>query len=277
LKEQAWRHIHKSWINSPSKPFTATTKLFCLILVFTSAIVSGVVQLKVGKDDNQKIFSIHRELFSKEASVFERMFSGHFKEGLDGVANLPDDSTEACEVFSTWLYASVMVRPANMPKYLFSSEKTKAVRWKMIETIVFADKYCLDELNDLVITSWFKYQMVALPLEELKEITSYIVANSSPRCTARDFFAFIWASEVLAEDHSYDEFDSFITDPDFTKEVILELAFLTVPESKVLRRACEFHRHDISDCCYGSTFKWKVQPVDSDDEVSTPAKKRKLT
>ncbi|KFX95690.1 hypothetical protein V490_03714 [Pseudogymnoascus sp. VKM F-3557] len=242
---------------------------------FTDAITSGSVQITVGKDDNQKIFSIHRGLLSQETSALEKMFSGYFKEGIDGEATLPNDSPKAFEVFSTWLYVSVITHPSYIIRELFSGKQTREVRWKMVETIAFADKYCLDKLGDMVISVWFKYQMVALPLEELKEITSYIVANSSPRCKARDFFAFIWATEVIADDYSYDDLDSFITDPEFAKDVIRELAFLTFPESKELRTACNFHHHDESPYCCGLKLKWEVQPVDSDDSTPTPIKKRK--
>lgn len=214
------------------------------------------------------------------------MFSSRFKEGLTSVAILPDDSSVAFKVFSKWLYLSVTTHPKHIPRGLFSFEQTSEVRWKMLETIIFADKYCLDELSDMVMSSWIEHQDVTLSLDELKNITSFLVANSSKLCKARDFFAFIWASAVVQNPGgdrnklSGVDLDTFLNDKDFAKQVLIEVSCIVSQTNSRGRPACDYHLHNKSARCLKSNLNWNVPSFEALRKIdleSLPGKKRKLT
>ncbi|KFY67724.1 hypothetical protein V496_01436 [Pseudogymnoascus sp. VKM F-4515 (FW-2607)] len=128
---------------------------------FIDTVTSGVVEITVGQGDGQKTFYIHKILFRTKAPVFDKMFSTGFKEGSTGSATLPHDSCEAFKAFAKWLYSSnsKKLKPTELiicP--LFPHERTSEIWWNMTETIALADKYCLDQLSDEVMSLWIKYQ-----------------------------------------------------------------------------------------------------------------------
>lgn len=70
-------------------------------------------------------------------------------ERVTGSAALPDDDHEAFEVFMEWLYRNTLTS-------LTDKKSGKAAsRLKIAKTMVFADKYCLDELSDRAMSIWF--------------------------------------------------------------------------------------------------------------------------
>ncbi|OBT96126.1 hypothetical protein VE01_06905 [Pseudogymnoascus verrucosus] len=153
---------------------------------FVDMLTSDIVRITVGQVDRQKTFSIHKNLFAKKAPVFYKMFDGGFKEGVTGLATLPYDSHEAFENFAQWLYfPSAETFSSHIVRNLLPQENSSVARWELVETIVFANKYCLDALSDLAMSSWIIHQRSTFPLEELRKITSYIVANTSHLCKAR--------------------------------------------------------------------------------------------
>ncbi|KFY89016.1 hypothetical protein V500_05992 [Pseudogymnoascus sp. VKM F-4518 (FW-2643)] len=253
-----------------------------LIDVFASEVVG----ITVWKHDKQKKVFIHKELFARKAPVFFKMFRGSFKEGITGLAALPDDSLEAFEVFAKWLYLSMVTQPIITVSSLFTSKQSSEGRWKMVETIAFADKYCLDELSDMVMSSWFEDQPVAIPLKELEKITSYVLANSSNLCKARGFFALMWASKMIGTPgygHSKPnevDLDTFIKDDNFAKQVIIWMNSLACHANDGWHLVCDYHLHDKSVPCHDSNMEVRLylpKPGDTNTLVPNPAKKRKLS
>lgn len=221
---------------------------------------------------------------SKKALTFGKMFGSGFKEGLTRAATLPDDSIDAFAVFAKWLYLSIEVDSSFISGCLFSKDQTSEERWKVVETIVFADKYGLDELSDLAISSWITWQSSILPLGELQSITSYIIANTSRLCKARAYFARKWAWEILQhpDKDSYKastpDLGAFINDSDFVEQVFYEMSRLARKKGfdgmwKELP-LCDYHHHD-KEICSAGYFQYMDR---SDEEVyQKPAKKRKST
>ncbi|KFZ15622.1 hypothetical protein V502_05496 [Pseudogymnoascus sp. VKM F-4520 (FW-2644)] len=251
----------------------------------TEVLTSEVVKLVVGQGDGQKTFYIHKELFQSKAPVFDKMFGGSFKEALTGSAALPDDTCEAFEIFSKWLYLSMTEHTNLIILDLVPRPLTCKIRWQLIETIVFADKYCIDELSDLIMSVWMRFQKDGLPIMELKKITSYIVANCANRCKARDFFALTWASVMLqnpGEGHYIPigtDLDAFINDNDFAKQVIKGMSSLACRTNDGWQRLCDYHLHGRSVFCYELRTRVHINPPESvggKTSVPNPAKKRQL-
>ncbi|OBT73346.1 hypothetical protein VF21_08381 [Pseudogymnoascus sp. 05NY08] len=260
---------------------------------FIDIFASEVVRITVGKDDKQRKFSIHKDLFTRKAPAFHKMFDGSFKEGVTGLATLPDDNVEAFEVFTNWLYLSIMDKFVCFPQ-LFPHQDLSTIPWVIVETIVFADKYFMDELSDLAMTTWCIYRYSIPSVAELKKVTGYIVANSSPLCKFRAYLARIWAWEILQrpENDPYNphgaDLDAFIKDRNFAIQVYNEMSCLhrQSRENDTLkgRPLCYYHHHGegvyccgIIDHCLPPDKAMKTAAVNPKASVSKPVKKRKLT
>lgn len=259
------------------------------MLIFASALTSGVVEITVGQGDEQKTFYIHKIFFRTKAPIFDKMFSASFKEGLTGSATLPDDSCKAFTVFAKWLYSSKSKPTELVICPLFSHEWTSEIRWEMVETIVFADKYCLDQLSDEIMSLWIKYQARGrLPFEELKKITSYIVANSSDFCKARDFFAYLWAIEMLRgpgknncklNGDGGDDLDEFISDDNFSKKVFNKMRSLASQTKEKWQPVCDYHLHGKLAPCHESNVELYIlpfKPVGTETSVPQLETKKRL-
>lgn len=222
------------------------------------------------------------------------MFDGSFKEGVTGLATLSDDNVEAFEIFTKWLYLSIMNTNINCFELFPSHNSRTLLLWRIVETIVFADKYFIDELSDLAMTAWSYYRYHIPSVAELKKVTSYLVANCSPRCKFRAYLATIWAWEILQrpENDPYNphkaDLDAFIKDRDFAIQVYNEMGSLhrQSKENDTLngRPVCYYHHHSEEVGCFRSYVyclppdkAMKHTPVKSKSSEPKPAKKRKLT
>jgi hypothetical protein len=170
-------------------------------------------------------------------------------EGRTGSATLLDDDHEAFEVFMEWLYRNALT--SLMPP---SDKKSGgvALRLKIAKTMVFADKYCLDELSDRAMSIWFRGRDKTLLAAELEMITAYVVDNSAPTCRARSYLARMWAKDIRNH-HDGKHYkpgqsglDAFINDSSFVIQVFNHIGNL-----QCLRQvtACNFHLHGKSTAC----------------------------
>lgn len=179
-------------------------------------------------------------------------------------------------------------RTNNLPTFpTREDERTSEIRWNMTETIAFADKYCLDQLSDEVMSLWIKYQAKdRLQLEELKKITSYITANTFNRCKARDFLAHLWAIEMLQApgkgngQPNGNDLEAFIDDNNFSKQVFYKMRCLAFQTSEKWQPVCDYHLHGKPGLCCDSTVLLYLCPfkaVDAETSAHNPEKKRKAT
>lgn len=214
------------------------------MLTFTSALTSGVITITVGKDDAQATFTIHKKLFQGKAPIFDKMFGGSFLEGITGSAALPDDDHEAFEVFMEWLYRNTLTSLSD------KKSASAALRMKIAKTMVFADKYCLNELSDRAMSVWFQ-GCSKLSSTELETITAYVVGNSAPTCRARSYLARMWAKEIRKKDGNHykpGQFGlEFIEDSSFVIEIFNYVGALRLLSQ--VATACNFHQHEKSTAC----------------------------
>lgn len=65
-----------------------------------------MVKLKVGVDNKQQCFSVHKGILCKRVPYFDRMFGASWKEGREGIASFPEDSIEAFDLLLEWIYSA---------------------------------------------------------------------------------------------------------------------------------------------------------------------------
>jgi hypothetical protein len=96
-----------------------------------------MVDLIVGPD--QESFRVHKAILCARAAYFQTMFDGNFKEAQELRATLPEDDPHTVGLFIEWAYAGRVAtnEPISDQILLYG----------------FAEKLCLDELADHVMTN----------------------------------------------------------------------------------------------------------------------------
>ena len=119
------------------------------------------MRIEVGTGEHKKNFTIHKQLLSEKAPVFDKMFNGGFQEAETKTASLPEDETYAFEGFVEWLYRGTI--------------PTVAIH-EMIELLGvshFASKYLLNELQDRALTKFIQMTTLHKLLPQLQHIAKY--------------------------------------------------------------------------------------------------------
>jgi hypothetical protein len=63
-----------------------------------------IVEICVGKEPHQKIFSVHQGLIAPRSEFFERAFNGNWKETESRLVNLPEDNARIFSLYVQLLY-----------------------------------------------------------------------------------------------------------------------------------------------------------------------------
>lgn len=214
------------------------------------ATKSAVVTFIVGTGSEATTFHIHKDLFVNKADIFTRMFNGGFEEGERGIAELPEDVVGAFEIFVEWLYT-------NDTELLFPdlNENRSDIA---VETLIFADKYCVDELFNISMSAWISAEETLHGFREIGNITSRILEHSTPNSQSRRFLARLWAENViffgngitfggeLDDDDYMAELHLFSGNPSFIAQIFDEIGVLKhdVPYMSSPFVHCDFHKHD---------------------------------
>ena len=80
---------------------------------------------------------IHKKLLCQSADYFDKAFNSTFKEGVDHVMYIPDDSPGAIGLFIHWLYKS-NIAPGHSLSYVYD----------LYDLYILTNKLCLDELKN---------------------------------------------------------------------------------------------------------------------------------
>lgn len=101
-----------------------------------------IVFLKIGPD--KKVFSVHKEIFSRQSPYFSALFSGHWKEGKKKSVTLNDADPDVFGIAMNWLYTG------HISKAL--AENTLA------QAYIFADRYDVPELRQCIFDLFDNYK-----------------------------------------------------------------------------------------------------------------------
>jgi hypothetical protein len=108
-----------------------------------------IIKVFVGADE--KAFTIHKTLICEISPVFDRLFNGNFKEGIEGVAHLQDDEPDTFKDFSHWLYyREIPIEHQSSP------DETYLL---LVSLFVLADKYKIRRLKNDVTDMMIEYSL----------------------------------------------------------------------------------------------------------------------
>ncbi|KFY47391.1 hypothetical protein V494_00003 [Pseudogymnoascus sp. VKM F-4513 (FW-928)] len=214
----------------------------------TDAFTSQPIKVVVGRGDRQKLFFIHKKFFETKASIFNIILSGAIEEETENWLELPDVSSGTFEVFSEWLYWGTLTSLCDVR--LVPSD----LRWKILKTIIFADKYCLVELHDRALSILVHNHPGIISFHDLKLITTYVIDNAAPDCNIRPFLARMWAWYIHSHNETGDylsghpDLEPFACDTSFVAEVF---SYVGPQEDIPFTEdfACDFHIHQALDTC----------------------------
>lgn len=71
-------------------------------------MTSEIVKIFVGP--SRKKYNLHKAFLCDRSSFFNGVFESNFQESRKKVMNLPEDSTEAFEIFTRWIYGNPLAR-----------------------------------------------------------------------------------------------------------------------------------------------------------------------
>lgn len=111
------------------------------------------VVVKVGPEDNQKAFHVHKGLVMHYSGFFRGAFgSENFQEGASGEVTLEDVEHRTFTIFVDWLYRQTWDHPMNWPAlYCVGEEKTMSPGLLLTEAHVFADRFLVPGLKALTL------------------------------------------------------------------------------------------------------------------------------
>ncbi|KAI9053315.1 hypothetical protein LZ554_002278 [Drepanopeziza brunnea f. sp. 'monogermtubi'] len=96
-----------------------------------------VVTIYVGP--KRKKFVLHKTLLCNSVDFFNGAFNSSFKEGCEGVMNLPEDKPAAFAIFVKWLCTRRIPRG-----------RTQSYLDSLVDLYIFADKICEVALKDTI-------------------------------------------------------------------------------------------------------------------------------
>ncbi|KAF4627909.1 hypothetical protein G7Y89_g10249 [Cudoniella acicularis] len=133
-------HCHAHWLNG------LIALLICSFDNINVSLGTEMVELYVGPE--KKHFHVHKNILCKKVPYPTKMFESGFKEEIEGMANFPEDSTEAFDLLIEWIYTSNI-----QPIQLTSKDRT-IQEWCPLKFYILAQKLCLPDLMDLVMDAW---------------------------------------------------------------------------------------------------------------------------
>jgi hypothetical protein len=112
-----------------------------------------MVDIFVGSE--KKLFRLHKTFLCRKIDYFDKMFNGEFVEA-NGVANLPEDDPAAFDLLVEWMYNS---NPRRIRGLVSDTDSDGISRpsWDAIGFYALAQRLCLHELQDLIMTALIKY------------------------------------------------------------------------------------------------------------------------
>ncbi|PVH82576.1 hypothetical protein DL98DRAFT_586181 [Cadophora sp. DSE1049] len=233
---------------------------------------SEMVTITVGTDPLTRSFTVHKSMITKRSTVFERMFSSSFKEGLTQTATLPDDIPQTFDVFIDWVYAGKLLFPeAVIPK------TAMAIMCELEDVIYFAEKYCVGTLVDAAL-EYFIDLARTHHIQPMYHVIDRAYNNTMPKSKFRLYLARtytyqsvsnenseLWTTEIL---HGLvrDHFDLF---QDYLGMVKASNDLGDFIQSPNEAPRCDYHQHGKDEMCpyrRESRKRRRVKPEEDEDE-----------
>lgn len=191
-------------------------------------------------------FRVHKNMVCK-VEYFHKMLHGGFTEASSSSANFPDDCSVAFDVLS-WIYHGTL-RRLEIVDVVGNTYRTN---WVIPETYALAEKLCLPELQDLIMSTameWWRSSNL-VPTNDLVDIAYQKTSQNSP---LRKYMVRVFGWRLLkcrAEYCSTASLHSLLKENDD-----LSIDFLTLLRQghdfqfPGLYSNCEFHCHANNKVC----------------------------
>jgi hypothetical protein len=217
--------------------------------------MTEMVDLYVGPE--KKHFRIHKALLCKKIPYFEKMFSGGFKECLEGVGTFPEDNPDSFDGLIKWVYSGAL--PTLF--YIRDSKGEMNGNFSVLSLYVLLDKICLHRVMDELINCWIESAAkfgFLVDHKNLNWIYHWTREGSPLRKYALHSFMFVlhglphdkgwlakhWPTSAVQE--------LVVKHPSFLKDY-LELVQKTpigeVPKDPRIMSRCVFHQHGVDEEC----------------------------
>lgn len=109
-----------------------------------------MVNIYVGKGENEEHFTVHKEALCNKISYFEAMFKVEFEEARTNTGRCPEDDPKAFDLLFGWVYDGSL-RPLFCVKQPLGEDDTNNGAnplWEPEMLYALADKLCIPELMD---------------------------------------------------------------------------------------------------------------------------------
>jgi hypothetical protein len=239
-----------------------------------------MVDIYVGP--SKKHFRLYKAKLCSRIPYFDKMFNGNFKEASDNVAYLEEDDPASFDLLAEWANhpttsnSSRRIRELTTVRHKDGNGKEVA-SWDPVGFYSLAEKYCLPELQDMIMDALIQYH------KEQNELPSVgFVFRAYEHTFAGSLLAKYCAESILNIMDEVDDDDRWPTKevarlfrelPTFASEYISVqrkgMALRTRADPRDAGR-CHFHTHKGDEPCAGNLNKRKSPEGERSGENKRP-------
>jgi hypothetical protein len=118
-----------------------------------------MVDIYVGP--SKVLFRLYKSRICARISYFDKMFNGNFKEASENTAYLPEDSPASFDLLADWANHPTEKKCPRRIRELetvLDDDEQEVASWDAVGFYSLAEKYCLPELQDIIMDKLLKYQ-----------------------------------------------------------------------------------------------------------------------
>ncbi len=210
-----------------------------------------MVDIYVGPEET--LFRVHKKRLCDRIPFFEKMFKGGFKEASDNVARLPEDDPVAFDILVDWAYSP---SPRIIRDLLNVTDKDGATvaSWDPVAFYTLAEKYCLPELQDIIMDVMIKYHKAQreLPSPDFAYRAYNDTSGDSPisKYALKSIYYILKEGSENESGWENEEIEKLFKElPTFAVDYLgLERKKATPIDPRTSRR-CEYHVHGEDEPC----------------------------
>lgn len=227
-----------------------------------------MVDIYVGP--SKKLFRLYKAKLCSRIPYFDKMFNGNFKEASNNVAYLEEDDPASFDLLADWANHSTSSKSPRRIRDLTAvkqKEGNEVASWDPVGFYSLAEKYCLPELQDIIMDELIQYHT------ERNELPSVdFVLRAYKHTSAGSLLAKYCAKSILYVMDEGGEDDKWPTEevarlfrelPTFASEYLAVQRKAGLKSQGVDPRdtnRCHFHTHDPAGPCTGTSSKKRKSP-----------------
>ncbi|PMD45668.1 hypothetical protein L207DRAFT_630078 [Hyaloscypha variabilis F] len=234
----------------------------------TTSYIDGIgtemVDIYVGP--SKKRFRLYKAKLCTRIPYFDKMFNGTFKEASDNVAYLEEDNPASFDLLADWANHPTT---SNSPRWIRElttiegKEGNEVASWDPVGFYSLAEKYCLPELQDIIMDVLIQYHKVRNELPSVDfVIRAYKHTSTGSLLTRYCAESIFYVMENATED---DRWSTEEVAPLFRELPTFASEYISVQRKRGIKGAvdprdaspCHFHTHGRDEPCAGNPKKRK--------------------